>query len=254
MLFVFFVYFLFRILSLFFFFFFFFNDTATTEIYTLSLHDALPIWQERGLAQRGRGRQAPADDGDQLLGRLDPALAHVHVRICLVPVEQVGAPHHGVREVAVEIEGDGDRHGGTDDGAHGFDEVALAVVQALRHHGAVKVEQDAVHRAGRLEVAEHPLLDVAVDVLRDEAGGGRGGGDRGKQRRPEAGGRLDHAAQARAGAAVRLDDLAAVVEVAGLELSAVGGDIAECVRLVGQHGQEQSHRALLYTGLLWGFL
>src|SRR2546430_11419531 len=28
-------------------FFFFFNDTATTEIYTLSLHDALPIWLRR---------------------------------------------------------------------------------------------------------------------------------------------------------------------------------------------------------------
>src|SRR2546422_5097654 len=28
-----------------FFYFFFFNDTATTEIYTLSLHDALPIYQ-----------------------------------------------------------------------------------------------------------------------------------------------------------------------------------------------------------------
>src|SRR5256885_8229345 len=27
-------------------FFFFFNDTATTEIYTLSLHDALPIYFE----------------------------------------------------------------------------------------------------------------------------------------------------------------------------------------------------------------
>src|SRR6266446_10388478 len=26
-------------------FFFFFNDTATTEIYTLSLHDALPSWR-----------------------------------------------------------------------------------------------------------------------------------------------------------------------------------------------------------------
>src|SRR5437763_7046876 len=26
---------------------FFFNDTATTEIYTLSLHDALPIWPPR---------------------------------------------------------------------------------------------------------------------------------------------------------------------------------------------------------------
>src|SRR3989475_2566721 len=32
-----------RLLSLHIFFFFFFNDTATTEIYTLSLHDALPI-------------------------------------------------------------------------------------------------------------------------------------------------------------------------------------------------------------------
>src|SRR2546428_7507724 len=30
-----------------FFFFFFFNDTATTEIYTLSLHDALPIFARR---------------------------------------------------------------------------------------------------------------------------------------------------------------------------------------------------------------
>src|SRR5688572_33198007 len=37
----------------FFFFFFFFNDTATTEIYTLSLHDALPI-----LPHRKRGRSA----------------------------------------------------------------------------------------------------------------------------------------------------------------------------------------------------
>src|SRR2546422_8684387 len=34
-------------------FFFFFNDTATTEIYTLSLHDALPI--STGLAD-GTGR------------------------------------------------------------------------------------------------------------------------------------------------------------------------------------------------------
>src|SRR3712207_7238082 len=34
---------------------FFFNDTATTEIYTLSLHDALPICVRRG-ESRGRGR------------------------------------------------------------------------------------------------------------------------------------------------------------------------------------------------------
>src|SRR5258706_9705598 len=34
------------------FFFFFFNDTATTEIYTLSLHDALPIFFDVDKARR----------------------------------------------------------------------------------------------------------------------------------------------------------------------------------------------------------
>src|SRR3712207_9482046 len=57
-------------------FFFFFNDTATTEIYTLSLHDALPISQLHGaelppapprarhprhlLLRPGQGRRAQA--------------------------------------------------------------------------------------------------------------------------------------------------------------------------------------------------
>src|SRR5258708_33621391 len=38
--------------------FFFFNDTATTEIYTLSLHDALPIYLARKLSLR-RKRSSP---------------------------------------------------------------------------------------------------------------------------------------------------------------------------------------------------
>src|SRR2546427_7978249 len=37
------------------FFFFFFNDTATTEIYTLSLHDALPIWATAARSCRASG-------------------------------------------------------------------------------------------------------------------------------------------------------------------------------------------------------
>src|SRR5215467_16290210 len=54
-----------------FFFFFFFNDTATTEIYTLSLHDALPIWIDRieiihdrlGHSGKARdGRECPCVD------------------------------------------------------------------------------------------------------------------------------------------------------------------------------------------------
>src|SRR2546430_4085046 len=36
--------------------FFFFNDTATTEIYTLSLHDALPIYQDRPRPDRFHAR------------------------------------------------------------------------------------------------------------------------------------------------------------------------------------------------------
>src|SRR5258708_16825805 len=39
------------------FFFFFFNDTATTEIYTLSLHDALPISRRRQQCGRGEKNQ-----------------------------------------------------------------------------------------------------------------------------------------------------------------------------------------------------
>src|SRR6266704_6523692 len=41
---------------------FFFNDTATTEIYTLSLHDALPIWT-RTCSSSGATPTAPIRTG-----------------------------------------------------------------------------------------------------------------------------------------------------------------------------------------------
>src|SRR2546430_12017612 len=55
--------------------FFFFNDTATTEIYTLSLHDALPISVPPGRvpgpdAPRGVPRQVRPGDDDA--GRYQP--------------------------------------------------------------------------------------------------------------------------------------------------------------------------------------
>src|SRR2546422_9137974 len=45
--------------------FFFFNDTATTEIYTLSLHDALPIYppHHQDGRDRGQARQPAGDEG-----------------------------------------------------------------------------------------------------------------------------------------------------------------------------------------------
>src|SRR2546426_8934281 len=58
-------------------FFFFFNDTATTEIYTLSLHDALPISPEAGghavhrvpAGDRGFDHPAGAVDGSEGMRR-----------------------------------------------------------------------------------------------------------------------------------------------------------------------------------------
>src|SRR2546430_17577619 len=43
--------------------FFFFNDTATTEIYTLSLHDALPIYRSPGGPVRLGDRPRPPRGG-----------------------------------------------------------------------------------------------------------------------------------------------------------------------------------------------
>src|SRR2546429_4638345 len=51
-------------------FFFFFNDTATTEIYTLSLHDALPIFElRRHLAPLERHRHGGAGQGPHAIRR-----------------------------------------------------------------------------------------------------------------------------------------------------------------------------------------
>src|SRR2546428_10062796 len=66
-------------------FFFFFNDTATTEIYTLSLHDALPIssgavpspcagllWRvPRTAVPRVHGPRARSEDADRKSTRLN---------------------------------------------------------------------------------------------------------------------------------------------------------------------------------------
>src|SRR5215813_15025557 len=66
-----------------FFFFFFFNDTATTEIYTLSLHDALPTpagppAPGAGADAGARSRSRPPRSGrDRKSTRLNSS----HVRI-----------------------------------------------------------------------------------------------------------------------------------------------------------------------------
>src|SRR3712207_9471251 len=64
--------------SLYLFLFFFFNDTATTEIYTLSLHDALPICPGP-VPDTRRRRTQPARRADRD-GRADRPFLGVHRR------------------------------------------------------------------------------------------------------------------------------------------------------------------------------
>src|SRR5687768_18436318 len=81
----------------FFFSFFFFNDTATTEIYTLSLHDALPICEPDGLEpddpgarhRQGRHRRRqrrlePEVDRDRKSTRLNSSHGYISYAVfCL---------------------------------------------------------------------------------------------------------------------------------------------------------------------------
>src|SRR3712207_8837601 len=59
---------------------FFFNDTATTEIYTLSLHDALPICRLQARAQRARERLRALRARRAGLHDLPPRLDRLPVR------------------------------------------------------------------------------------------------------------------------------------------------------------------------------
>src|SRR6266404_10009229 len=68
------------------FFCFFFNDTATTEIYTLSLHDALPISPQSPPASRTRQRRpwcaGPAARSEEHTSELQ-SLAYLVCRLLL---------------------------------------------------------------------------------------------------------------------------------------------------------------------------
>src|SRR3712207_2257978 len=57
--------------------FFFFNDTATTEIYTLSLHDALPIYELHTIVGAGASGDSAMDAGNML----KPMLARGELRM-----------------------------------------------------------------------------------------------------------------------------------------------------------------------------
>src|SRR2546430_9561273 len=87
--------------------FFFFNDTATTEIYTLSLHDALPI-SAGSVARAARGRRPDAQGPARPRGAAHRAAPHVRalrggpLRVPRAPPPALGAGQRPARQLADE--------------------------------------------------------------------------------------------------------------------------------------------------------
>src|SRR5215813_15502625 len=69
------------------FFFFFFNDTATTEIYTLSLHDALPIYRRHHRWRHRLSRCHPDDRSEEHTSELQ-SRPHLVCRLLLEKKKQ----------------------------------------------------------------------------------------------------------------------------------------------------------------------
>src|SRR3989449_7286417 len=137
------------------FFFFFFNDTATTEIYTLSLHDALPISPE---SLREARRPEPG-------GAAPPAGAGSRPREeagdrCEAPGPQ--GPPRLVRRRGAEAPGEAGRAPGEGEGPD-RDETETP---RLRHRGCR-------HGAALPEAARIPDGDAAADRVPDAERGKR---------------------------------------------------------------------------------
>src|SRR5260370_19752512 len=126
--------------------FFFFNDTATTEIYTLSLHDALPIWIVHVHARDARPLALVAGQRGNAAGRIERA-AKRHV--------------HALR-TSVALAGDG----GEDDAGIDLFQRGVAQARAIEHAATEVLDHDV---AVRRELADHPLAFGVLEVERQPA-------------------------------------------------------------------------------------
>src|SRR5256885_11159153 len=81
---------------------FFFNDTATTEIYTLSLHDALPI-SFTGATERRMGRFELADGGTLFLDEVSELPPETQAKLLRVLQEQEFEPVGSSKTVKVDV-------------------------------------------------------------------------------------------------------------------------------------------------------
>src|SRR2546430_4529837 len=159
--------------------FFFFNDTATTEIYTLSLHDALPICRWQGNA---RPKLQPQECRHpiafwQPAGRVD--LAPVSEGFCRLQ-EVICRFVYRQAEDTLRVGADvGERNGATTGVAVQMEAVPTGILGGLAD--AVELHRDVVPlRRGSRSRAKLEVLGNkpgAVFQLSEEAGGGEVVGD-----------------------------------------------------------------------------
>src|SRR5256885_419741 len=146
-------------------FFFFFNDTATTEIYTLSLHDALPISTGHQAAQQASDQsaqatfaQAVAQAGNQLVEGADHGGKAFAVHLGQA-VDQLG--EHAQR-AALHIGQVLQRAG------HGGQQSVRGIgqrIEQLAHGGCHGAAQQADRKSTRLN-SSHLVISYAVFCLK----------------------------------------------------------------------------------------
>ena len=131
--------------------------------------------QERQLAQRAPGGASALQQQGHGAGGELSRLGPVDVRVGAVGDQAVGVLHHLRRDVGMIVEADGDGHARAHGGAHAAQQLALAVLERLAHHGAVQVEIDGVDRHRRRQPPDQLARDPLVGIGRDEPAGAAAG-------------------------------------------------------------------------------
>ena len=88
-------------LSFYLFIYFFFNDSATTEIYTLSRHDALPIWRPNAVSGSIDGASASSAAGSgKVSAAKTSSLLNISLDLCVAGMSAVGRSTPGERRMS----------------------------------------------------------------------------------------------------------------------------------------------------------
>src|SRR5579863_4182101 len=110
---------------------------------------------------------------DDMFGALD----EIYVRKFEKGGENIGVGDALLGEMAVRVELRRNQHVAADNDADAFEEIALAIVIALRHHGAVETENHTVDRQGGAKLVENLIAQFLVGFALEQAAGlgpGRG--------------------------------------------------------------------------------